>query len=170
MSTRGSDRGRTSGVVYIHSSPSAVCPHIEWAISGSLGVRAELRWTAQPAAPGQLRTECDWSGEPGTGARLAAALRAWPMLRFEVTEDPSPGVDGQRFCHVPELGLWRACTSANGDIVISEDQLRSLASGGGNESFGHRVEQILGGAWDDALEPFRRAGEGAPVTWLHSVG
>lgn len=170
MSTRGSDRGRTSGVVYVHSSPSAVCPHIEWAISGSLGVRAELRWTAQPAAPGQLRTECDWSGEPGTGARLAAALRAWPMLRFEVTEDPSPGVDGQRFCHVPQLGLWRACTSANGDIMISEDQLRSLAARGGSETFGHRVDQILGAAWDDALEPFRRAGEGAPVTWLHSVG
>lgn len=170
MSTRGTDRGRTSGVVYIHSSPSAVCPHIEWAISGSLGVRAELRWTAQPAAPGQLRTECDWSGEPGTGARLAAALRAWPVLRFEVTEDPSPGVDGQRFCHVPDLGLWRACTSANGDIVISEDQLRSLATQGSGETFGHRVEQILGAAWDDALEPFRRAGEGAPVTWLHSVG
>jgi hypothetical protein len=125
---------------------------------------------AQPAAPGQLRTECDWSGEPGTGARLAAALRAWPMLRFEVTEDPSPGVDGQRFCHVPELGLWRACTSANGDIVISEDQLRNLAARGGGESLGHRVDQILGAAWDDALEPFRRAGEGAPVTWLHSVG
>ncbi|PKW15013.1 uncharacterized protein DUF3145 [Saccharopolyspora spinosa] len=171
MSTRGSDRGRTSGVVYVHSSPSAVCPHVEWAISGALGIRTELRWTAQPAAPGQLRAECNWTGEPGTGARLVTALRAWPMLRFEVTEDPSPGVDGQRFCHAPGLGLWRACTSANGDIMVSEDQLRTLAANTKSpEAFGHRVDQLLGAAWDDALEPFRRAGDGAPVTWLHRVG
>ena len=35
------NRGKTSGVVYVHSSPSAVCPHVEWAISGTLGVRAD---------------------------------------------------------------------------------------------------------------------------------
>lgn len=167
MSTRGS----TGGVIYVHSSPSAVCPHVEWAISGTLGVRTDLRWTAQPAAPGQLRAECGWSAEPGTGARLVTALRAWPMLRFEVTEDPSPGVDGQRFCHVPGLGLWRACTSANGDVMVGEDQLRALAANSrGHESFTYRVDQLLGKAWDDALEPFRRAGDGAPVTWLHRVG
>ncbi|MFC7342094.1 DUF3145 domain-containing protein [Saccharopolyspora griseoalba] len=158
-------------MVYVHSSPSAVCPHVEWAISGALGIRTELRWTAQPAAPGQLRAECNWTGEPGTGARLVTALRAWPMLRFEITEDPSPGIDGQRFCHAPGLGLWRACTGANGDIVVSEDQLRTLAANAkGADAFGHRVDQLLGTAWDDALEPFRRAGDGAPVTWLHRVG
>ncbi|SHF41116.1 DUF3145 domain-containing protein [Streptoalloteichus hindustanus] len=167
MSTRGS----TSGVVYVHSSPSAVCPHVEWAISGTLGTRAELRWTAQPAAPGQLRTECAWTGDAGTAGKLVAALRAWPMIRFEVTEDPSPGVDGERFCYVPGMGLWRARTSANGDIVVTEDQLRALAaSSRGGETFAHRVEELLGAAWDDALEPFRRAGDGVPVTWLHRVG
>ncbi|HJQ47708.1 MAG TPA: DUF3145 family protein, partial [Amycolatopsis sp.] len=31
-----STRGNTRGVVYVHSSPSAVCPHVEWAISGTL--------------------------------------------------------------------------------------------------------------------------------------
>ncbi|GAB3298119.1 DUF3145 domain-containing protein [Parasphingorhabdus pacifica] len=164
-------RGPTTGVVYVHSSPSAVCPHVEWAISGALGNRTELRWTAQPAAPGQLRAECNWSADPGTGARLVTALRAWPMLRFEVTEDASPGVDGQRFCHVPGLGLWRACTSANGDIVVGEDQLRSLAANSkGADSFSHRVEHLLGAAWDEELESFRRAGDGAPVSWLHRVG
>jgi hypothetical protein len=166
-----SNRGSTSGVIYVHSSPSAVCPHVEWAISGALGVRTELRWTAQPAAPGQLRAECAWTGEPGTGARVVSALRAWPMLRFEVTEDPSPGVDGQRFCHVPGLGLWSACTSANGDIVVSEDQLRALAAEARTpETFSYRVDQLLGAAWDAELEPFRHAGDGAPVIWLHRVG
>ncbi|WP_086822502.1 DUF3145 domain-containing protein [Allokutzneria sp. NRRL B-24872] len=165
-----SNRGITSGVVYVHSSPSAVCPHVEWAISGTLGVRADLKWTAQPAAPGQLRTECSWTGDAGTGGKLSSALRAWPMLRFEVTEEPSPGVDGERFCYAPGLGLWRARTSANGDIVVNEDQLRSLVGNRGVEAIAHRVSELVGSAWDDALEPFRRAGDGAPVTWLHRVG
>jgi hypothetical protein len=171
----------TRGVVYVHSSPSAVCPHVEWAISGTLGTRVTLQWTAQPAAHGQLRAECTWMGQAGTGGNLVKALRAWPMLRFEITEEPSPGVDGERFCYVPGLGLWRARVSANGDIVVGEDQLRSLVSTAmlapadghrtsrGPEAFAHQVDQLLGAAWDEALEPFRRAGDGAPVAWLHQV-
>jgi Protein of unknown function (DUF3145) len=158
------------GVVYVHSSPAAVCPHVEWAISGVLGTRASLQWTAQPAGQGLLRAECTWVGAAGTGGALAKALRAWPMLRFEVTEEPSPGVDGERFCHVPGLGLWRGRISANGDTVVGEDQLRALvAVSRGPEAFAHQVDQLLGAAWDDALEPYRRAGDGAPVAWLHQV-
>lgn len=93
------------------------------------------------------------------------------MVRFEVTEDPSPGIDGQRFCYVPGLGLWHSRTSANGDIVVAEDRLRALADRCSSEvSFAHEIDNLLGAAWDDALEPFRRAGEGAPVAWLHRVG
>jgi len=158
-------------VVYVHSSPSAVCPHVEWAISGALGTRADLKWTAQPAAQGQLRSECSWTGEPGTASRLVSAMKAWPMIRFEVTEDPSAGVDGERYCYAPGLGLWRAQTSACGDIVVGENQLRALAvASRAGESFAHSVDQLLGASWDEALEPFRRAGDGAPVTWLHQVG
>jgi hypothetical protein len=29
---------------------------------------------------------------------------------------------------------------------------------------------MLGQAWDDELEPFRCAAEGAPVRWLHATG
>ncbi|HEY2724812.1 MAG TPA: DUF3145 domain-containing protein, partial [Pseudonocardiaceae bacterium] len=151
----------TGGTIYVHSSPSAVCPHVEWAIAAALGTRVDLQWSAQSAAPGQLRAECEWTGAPGTAATVVAALRAWPMVRFEVTEDPSPGVDGERFCSVPGLGLWRARTSANGDIVVGEDQLRALAATArGREAFAHEIDQLLGAAWDDALEPFRRAGDG----------
>jgi hypothetical protein len=136
-----------------------------------LHTKADLQWVAQAAAPGQLRAECEWSGPPGTAAALVSALRAWPMLRFEVTEEPSPGVDGERFCHVPGLGLWRSRTSANGDITVGEDQLRSLAATARDaESLAHQLDHLLGTPWDDALEPFRRASDGAPVTWLHRVG
>ncbi|MGH3938489.1 MAG: DUF3145 domain-containing protein [Pseudonocardiaceae bacterium] len=161
----------TGGTIYVHSSPAAVCPHVEWAIAGVVAAKVDLQWTAQQAAPGQLRAECDWAAPTGTAAAVASALRAWPMLRFEVTEEPSPGVDGERFCYVPGLGLWRARTSANGDIMVCEDQLRALvATARGREAFAHQLDQLLGAAWDDALEPFRRAGDGAPVTWLHRVG
>lgn len=30
----------TTGVVYVHASPAAVCPHVEWALSSTLGAKA----------------------------------------------------------------------------------------------------------------------------------
>ena len=161
----------TRGVVFVHSAPAAICPHVEWAISGITGARVTLAWTAQPAAHGSLRADASWSGKPGTGARLAGALKAWPMLRFEVTEEASPGVDGERICHVPGRGIWRAAISANGDVVLGEDQLRSLLAGAASlESVHHKMGELLGAHIDAELEPFRRAGEGTAVTWLHQVG
>src|ERR1700754_2171742 len=77
----------TRGVVFMHCCPSAIAPHVEWALAGVLGRPARLHWTAQPAAPGHLRAEAAWTGPIGTAARLAASLRAWPMLVYEVTED-----------------------------------------------------------------------------------
>lgn len=161
----------TRGVVYIHSCPPAVCPHAEWALSGVLGSRVTLTWIEQPAAPGQLRAECGWSGNTGTGADLAAALRNWAMLRFEVTEDPSQGCDGERIAHVPGRGVFRTTISANGDIMVRESQLHELlAKAGSPESYQYAVHRLLGTAWDADLEPYRTAGDGAPVTWLHQVG
>lgn len=158
------------GVVFVHSSPTAVCPHVEWAISGVLGAKVSLRWTPQPAVPGQLRAECAWSAPAGSGGAIAGALRAWTMLRFEVTEEPSPGVDGERFCYVPALGLWHGQTSANGDIMLGESRLRSVLAETSPAQLPARMHDLLGSAWDDALEDFRYAGDGAPVTWLHQVG
>ncbi len=164
----------TRGVVYVHSSPSAVSPHVEWALSGVLDARVVLSWSAQDAAPGLVRAECSWTGPVGTGSRLASALRAWGMLRFEVTEDPSPGTDGERFSHVPGLGLWHGRTSANGDIVLAEDQVRAALAGpvprDARDPLRARLDELLGSRWDDALEPFRCAGDGAAASWLHRVG
>jgi hypothetical protein len=93
------------------------------------------------------------------------------MIRFEVTEEPSPGVDGQRFMHVPGRGLFAANVSANGDIVLGEDRLRGLiASARGPEGLAHALDRALGTAWDAELEPYRYAGDGAPATWLTRVG
>jgi hypothetical protein len=154
----------TTGVVYLHASPAAVCPHVEWALSSTLNARAQLKWTAQPAMPGQLRAVTNWVGPVGTGARLASALRAWSVLRFEVTEDPSAGVDGQRFCHTPQLGLWNGAMSANGDIMIGEMRLRSLMAEGA-DTLAAELDTVLGTAWDEALEPYRDGGTAGEVSW-----
>jgi hypothetical protein len=130
-----------------------------------------LEWSAQPVEPSARRAEYVWSSRPGTGGEIASALRQWSMLRFEVTEEPSPGVDGERFMHVPGRGLFRASTSANGDIVVSEHRLRELmADSRGYESLAHALDKALGGPWDAELEPYRHAGEGTPMTLLTRVG
>ncbi len=115
----------TRGVLYVHSAPSALCPHIEWAAGGVLGVRLSLDWIPQPAAPGMFRAELSWQAEQGTGARLTSALRGWAHLRYEVTEEPSGGVDGARWSHTPELGIFHAVTDVHGNVVVPEDRIRA---------------------------------------------
>jgi len=161
----------TRGVVYVHSAPPAICPHVEWALSDVLGSRVSLAWTEQPASPGQLRASVSWSGQPGTGGRLASALRKWQMLRYEVTEEPSPGADGERICYLPGRGFWRAAISASGDAMLGESQLMDLMGrADGLDDLISRISSALGTEVDAELEPYRRAGEGTAVTWLHQVG
>ena len=94
-------RRSTQGVVFVHACPKALCQHVEWALERVVGAPVSLSWAEQPAAHGSYRAEVAWTGAPGTGAKLVAALRAWPMLRFEVTEEASHGNDGERMSYVP---------------------------------------------------------------------
>ncbi len=60
--------------------------------------------------------------------------------------------------------------SANGDVLIGEDQLRSLVLANPSvDALRHALSQALGEHIDDELEAFRSAGEGSEVTWLHQV-
>ena len=162
---------RTRGVVYVHSTPLAVCPHVEWALARVLGTPVRLDWASQPIEPGARRADYVWAGRPGTGSDLAGALKQWPMLRFEITEEPSPGYDGERYMHVPGRGLFRAAVSVTGDLMLSENQVRGvLATARGSEAMAHALGRLLGTAWDAELEPYRVAGEGAPATWLTQAG
>jgi hypothetical protein len=226
------------GVLQVHSAPPALSPHIEWAVAGVLGVPIRLPWVDQPASPGMLRAELDWQGRPGASAAITSALAAWNRVRFEVTEEASPGCDAVRYSHTPTLGTFSAVTSANGDILVPEGRLRaaltlaaaaspapSLLRGVGPEAAGDaasggrpagtprdvntlrdlhssacpaeddppsaprrgassammrhpalggsleaELALLLGQPWDDELEPFRHAAEGAPVRWLHATG
>ena len=166
------------GVLYVHSACSAVCPHVEWAVAAVLGMPVSLTWTPQPAEAGTYRAELSWQGAPGTAGRLASALRGWDRLRFEVTEDASALVEGSRYSYTPGLGIFHAMTSAHGDVVVPEDRIRSALRIAGDDvalradpaGLREEMEALLGVPWDSELEPFRYAGDGAAVRWLHHVG
>ncbi len=164
-------RATTRGVLFVHSATSALCPHVEGAAAGVLGVPVNLSWTPQPAAVGTFRAEYSWQGEAGAAAALASALRGWTHLRFEVTEEPSSGQEGARYSYTPDLGVFSAVTGLHGDILVPEDRLKAACARAarGETTLEQEVDRLLGQPWDDELEPFRHAGEGAPVRWLHQV-
>lgn len=159
----------TRGVVWIHSAPSALCPHVEWALGGVLGMPTRLDWTPQPAERGSYRAELTFSHRPGTAATIASAFAKWGRLRFEVTEEPATGGEGQRYSYTPSLGVFHAQTGAAGEVLVNEHRLRA-ALAHGERGLSVRLEDLLGTAWDDELEVFRHAGDGAPVRWLNAVG
>lgn len=159
------------GVLYVHSAPPALCPHVEWAVAGVLGVSVSLSWSDQHAAPGVMRAELHWEGRAGTAAEIASALRGWQLLRFEVTEDATPGCEGVRYSATPALGVFTAVIGANGDVLVPENRLRKalLLAAESGATLENEVDRLLGRPWDDELEPFRHAGDGAPVRWLHAA-
>jgi uncharacterized protein DUF3145 len=176
------------GVLHVHSAPPALSPHVEWAVAGVLGVPVSMPWVSQPAAPGMLRAELDWQGQAGMAGAITSALAGWNRLRFEVTEEASPGCDAMRFSYTPALGIFSAVTMANGDVLVPESRLRAamtvaahsgvarLVPGGaadgrdGAGSLAGELSLLLGEPWDCELEPFRCAADGAPVRWLHATG
>ncbi len=161
----------TGGVLHIHSAPSALCPHIEWAVGGALGVRAELQWHEQPAERASYRAELTWRGPVGTATRLASTLKRWQRLRFEVTEDATAESEAERYSFTPGLGVFHATVGLHGDIVVPEDRIRHAIAGARDAAeLRERLDELLGSAWDAELDVFRQAADGVPLRWLHEVG
>lgn len=164
-------RAQARGMIFIHSTPAALCPHIEWAIGAVLGQALDMPWTHQPAQPGARRVEVSWTGPSGSGAALASRLGGFGRLRFEVTEEASPGADGQRYSYTPTLGAFRAIVGMHGDILVPEDRIRRAIADDalGGSDLQDTLSGLLGVPWDDELDVFRHASEDAPVRWLHQV-
>lgn len=154
------------GILHVHTCPPALCPHVAWAVTRVLGVPVDLAW-ANAASPGLRRAECEWDGPVGAAAGLASALKGWQPLRFEAVELPSPGCDGWRYSYTGALGLFATPISANGDIMVGEDHLRTALDAGGD--LRARLESLLGTAWDAELEGYRTAGYLAPVSRVAQV-
>jgi hypothetical protein len=55
--------------------------------------------------------------------------------------------------------------------MLGEDQVRhAIAGSGGLDELVAKLAAALGADVDAELEPYRRAGDGTAVTWLHQVG
>ncbi|MEN9288029.1 MAG: hypothetical protein RLZ88_699 [Actinomycetota bacterium] len=159
-------------MIYIHSTPKAVAPHVEWSISRALGEPVRIDWIDQPVTPGQQRGELFWHGKTGAGADIASALVGWQTIRFEITEEPQQGLEGYRWAYTPTLGMFSCQIDWAGNLLINEFRLRSaLESAGSNAlELQREMRKLLGQSWDDELEVFRKAGMDAPVVWLQRFG
>lgn len=159
------------GVIFIHSCPRAVTSHVEWALSKALGTECAAEWRAQPVEPQSMRAEIIWMGPQGLGAQIASGLLAFKNIRYEVTEDPSAGREGERFAATPTLGLFRASIGPHGDVMVHEDRLRSLITQADatGENMADEIQRLLGAPWDAELEAFRVAHADSNIRVLHHV-
>lgn len=162
----------TRGVLQILSAPSPLCPHIEWAVGGVFGAPASFEWKPQPAERATYRTEFTWRGRVGSAAQLTSALKRWPRLRFEVTEEGTLDSEGERYSYTPGLGVFHATMGIHGDVLVPEDRIRQavLSSRGDHRALAAALDELLGTAWDAELEVFRLAADGEAVRWMHEVG
>jgi hypothetical protein len=170
--SKGKQMNHAQGMIYIHSTPKAVAPHVEWSISRALGEPVRIDWIDQPVTPGQQRGELFWRGKTGAGADIASALVGWQTIRFEITEEPQQGLEGYRWAYTPTLGMFSCQIDWAGNLLINEFRLRSaLESAGSNAlELQREMRKLLGQSWDDELEVFRKAGMDAPVVWLQRFG
>ena len=143
----------SKGYLAIHSAPSALTRHIQWAVANLLGRSVLLMWKPQPLLAGTYRTTCEWRDRSGTGAELASALRGWHYLRFEIREEESDSTVLYRF--TPELGIHRAVLDRSGSVMLTENQVTSALALNDDE-LRESLSRSLGSAWDQELEQFRR--------------
>ena len=143
----------SKGYLVIHSAPSALTRHIQWAIANLLGNSVLLMWRPQPLLTGSYRATCEWRDRSGTGAQLASVLRGWHYLRFEIREVEPASTVLYRF--TPELGIHRAVLDPSGSVMITENQV-SAALSLTDDELRNSLERSLGNAWELELEQFRR--------------
>jgi hypothetical protein len=152
--TTPSSRQQVRGFLTIHSAPSALRHHIDWAIQGVLGHWIKLSWNPQPLMPGTFRTQLEFRAPSGAASEIASLLRSWHYVNFEIIEGNENG--GELFRFTPELGIHRSIVDQSGAVLISENQLSALlASSCDEDSIRDGVARLLGNSWELELERFR---------------
>ena len=142
------------GALTIHSAPSALRTHIEWALADILGVTTRGEWTPQMLKAGTYKCTLTWRDRAGVAAAIASALRSWHYLYFEVQEDTNSG--GELFRFTPELGIHHAMTDLTGAVLVSENQINEiLRNSFDEESIRSGIARALGEDWENEIERFR---------------
>jgi hypothetical protein len=152
--TTPSNRQQVRGFLTIHSTPSALRHHIDWAIQAVLGTWVKPTWTVQPLIPGSYRMQLEFRDRQGAAAELASSLRSWHYLNFEIIENTDNG--GELFRCTPELGIHRALVDQTGAVILTENQLSAaLKNTFDEESIREAIAALLGSAWEAELDRFR---------------
>ena len=88
----------TRGVLFVHSTPPALCPHIEWALGTALGQEVHLQWSDQGAAPGMVRCEFAWVGPSSSTEATVNVVTRLPraLTLFTPTNSAASMVKGSR--------------------------------------------------------------------------
>jgi hypothetical protein len=165
--TTPSKPSQVRGFLTIHSAPSALRHHIDWAIQTVLGNWIKLSWNPQPLMPGTFRTQLEFRGAQGAAAEIASALRSWHYLNFEVIEGTESG--GELFRFTPELGIHRALVDPTGAVLINENQLGAiLEKTFDEEAIREGIAAIVGNSWESDLDRFRSV-DLQEVPRLHAI-
>ena len=152
--TTPSNRQQVRGFLTIHSTPSALRHHIDWAVQAVLGTWVKPSWSPQPLIPGSYRTQIEFRDRQGAAAELASSLRSWHYLNFEVIENSDNG--GELFRCTPELGIHRAIVDQTGAVILTEYQLSAvLKNAFDEESIREAIAGQLGTPWELELDRFR---------------
>lgn len=168
ISATGAD---AAGMVFIHSAPAALLPHVEWALGRLLGGPVGLQWTAQPLKLGHFRAELAWQAEPSFGPVASSELLGWGSIAFEIVQDEAVGHAGWRWSYTPSLGLFQAQIDSFGNVLVNEHKISALAELAGSTvaDLRQQLRLAVGEPWERELEPLRQASEDFPVIWLKSV-
>ena len=150
-------RASNSGDLRIYSAPRALLRHIQWSLHSIFDEKVLLEWVEQPLAMGSFACEVQWRSNKEFASKIAATLKSWHFIRFEVREFPTDGGEGVLYRCTPELGLHQAVTSSTGDVMVHENRILTILSQSrGNESLRAGMQDALGVAWDNELECYRR--------------
>ena len=141
------------GHLTIHSAPTSLARHVEWALAAVLGSGVEIAWKPQPLLAGTHRTSFEWRDREGAGAEIASSLRGWHYLRFELWEESESEKVLYRF--TPELGIHRAVIDSAGAVLLTENQIK-VAQTLSDEEMREELARALGTNWDLELDQFRR--------------
>ena len=147
-----------AGDLRIYSVPSALVAHVEWALNQHLGGAQVFNWIPQPLSPGAFALEFEWKSQKAIAAKIAISLKGWHFIRFEMREVSIATTEGTLFRCTPDLGLHQATTGSTGDVMIPENQIRSLINlAMSQKKLQSTLEIAIGVEWDEELEPFRIA-------------
>ena len=152
--TTPANRQQVRGFLTIHSTPSALRHHIDWALQAVLGTWVKPTWSPQPLIPGSYRTQLEFRDRQGASAEIASSLHSWHYLNFEVIESSDNG--GELFRCTPELGIHRALVDQTGGVTLTENQLSAaLKNSLDEESIREAIADLLGSSWEAELDRFR---------------